>query len=194
VTNSPVTFNGLPQAAVVAGSVDGVVSNILYDASANAPVDVGTYAVTADFTPTDTTNYNSLVGASAGDFIISSAIPELTLTVTPTPTTFSLVGTQINFNFQLTNSGLVMLTGPFTVVDDKATVICPATASLAPGASITCNSGYTITPEDVTVGFVTNTATGSGSFAGNPVVSNVAQATVKAFRLCLPVIINPNSG
>jgi hypothetical protein len=186
VTNSPVAYTGLPQEAVVVGSVDGVVSNILYDASSTAPSDAGTYAVTADFTPTDTTNYNSLTGASAGNFVISAAIPELTLVVTPTPDTFSLVGTVITFNFQLTNSGLVMLTGPFTVADDTATVTCPATVSLAPGSSITCTSSYTITPDDITAGFVTNTATGSGLFGGNPVVSNVAQATVNAFRLCLP--------
>jgi hypothetical protein len=194
VTNSPVAYTGLPQEAVVVGSVDGVVSNILYDASSTAPSDAGTYAVTADFTPTDTTNYNSLTGASAGNFVISAAIPELTLVVTPTPDTFSLVGTVITFNFQLTNSGLVMLTGPFTVADDTATVTCPATVSLAPGSSITCTSSYTITPDDITAGFVTNTATGSGLFGGNPVVSNVAKATVNAFRLCLPVIINVNSG
>ena len=31
----------------------------------------GTYAVTADFVPTDTTNYNTLIGLSAGNFVIA---------------------------------------------------------------------------------------------------------------------------
>ena len=72
VTNSPVNYNGSPQAATVAGSVAGVVSNIQYDGSSTIPTDVGTYAVTADFAPTDTTNYNSLTGASAGNFAINA--------------------------------------------------------------------------------------------------------------------------
>ena len=72
VTNSPVTFNGAPQAAIVTGSVAGVVSNVRYDGSATAPTAIGTYAVTADFMPTDTVNYNSLTAASAGNFVINN--------------------------------------------------------------------------------------------------------------------------
>ena len=72
VTNSPVTFNGAPQAAIVTGSVAGVVSNVRYDGSTTAPTAIGTYAVTADFMPTDTVNYNSLTAASAGNFVINN--------------------------------------------------------------------------------------------------------------------------
>ena len=72
VTNSPVTFNGAPQAAIVTGSVAGVVSNVRYDGSVTAPTAIGTYAVTADFMPTDTVNYNSLTAASAGNFVINN--------------------------------------------------------------------------------------------------------------------------
>jgi hypothetical protein len=75
VTNSPVTYDGTPKTAVVVGSVPGTVSNIRYNGSATAPTNVGTYAVTADFAPSNTTNYNSLVGASAGNFVIESAPP-----------------------------------------------------------------------------------------------------------------------
>ena len=73
VTNSPVIYNGTAQSAVVTGSVAGTVSNILYDGSATVPTATGTYAVTADFAPDDTINYNSLSGASAGSFIINEA-------------------------------------------------------------------------------------------------------------------------
>ena len=72
VTNSPVTFNGAPQAAIVTGSVAGVVSNVRYNGSTTAPTAIGTYAVTADFMPTDTVNYNSLTAASAGNFVINN--------------------------------------------------------------------------------------------------------------------------
>ena len=66
VNNSPQTYNGTPQAATVgisASSVPGAVANILTGGSATQ-TNAGTYAVTADFVPTDTANYNTLTGAS----------------------------------------------------------------------------------------------------------------------------------
>ena len=188
VTNSPLLYSGSPQSANVVGSVLGTVSNILYDNVATTPTNVGTYAVTANFAPNDATNYNSLTNASAGNFVINLASPALMLVKTATPTSFAKVGDVINYSYLLTNSGNVTLVGPFTVTDDKATATCPATASLAPAASVTCNASYTIILADVMAGSVTNTASGAGSFAGNPVVSNNAQATVRGFRLFIPLI------
>jgi hypothetical protein len=80
VANSPVTYNGSAQVAVVNGSVAGSVSNIKYNGSSTTPTDANTYTITANFVPTDTTNYNSLSGASAGNFIINKA--DATVTVT----------------------------------------------------------------------------------------------------------------
>ncbi len=71
ITNSPVVYTGAPQAAVLSSSTLGTISNILYDGSATIPTNAGTYAVTADFVPTDGVNYNNLVAASAGSFVIS---------------------------------------------------------------------------------------------------------------------------
>ncbi len=68
VTNSPVTYNGSQQAAVVIGSVAGTVSDIKYDGSSTAPTNEGTYAVTADFAPDDPVQYKHLNDASAGTF------------------------------------------------------------------------------------------------------------------------------
>ncbi len=69
VTNSPVTYDGLSHAAVVTGSVAGVVGNIQYNGSATVPTNAGSYAVTADFISSDS-NYANLAGASAGNFFI----------------------------------------------------------------------------------------------------------------------------
>ncbi len=75
VTNSPVTYNGSARSAQVSGSVAGTVSNVLYSGSSTVPSGPGTYAITANFTPTDTTHYNSLTHASAGNFVINQRHP-----------------------------------------------------------------------------------------------------------------------
>ena len=62
----------------MSGSVGGSASNILTGGAATQ-TNAGTYAVTANFTPTDTTNYNSLTGASAGNFVINKATPTLSV-------------------------------------------------------------------------------------------------------------------
>jgi uncharacterized repeat protein (TIGR01451 family) len=163
---------------------------VLYDGVATVPTDPNTYAVTADFVPTDTANYNSLTGASAGNFVIQPPGPFLTLLKTADPTTFNWVGDVISYSYELTNTGDVTLEGPFTVTDDKATVTCPDTASLAPTESITCTASYTVTWDDVLAGEVTNSATASGAFLGDPVTSDVAQATVTGvtLKVFFPVI------
>lgn len=96
VTNSPVTYNASPQAATVSGSVTGTVSNVEYAGSPTVPTNAGTYAITADFAPTDSVNYNSLTGASAGNFVINKA-SQSTLTFTgqtvTSPSTFTALST-----------------------------------------------------------------------------------------------------
>ncbi len=113
--------------------------------------------------------------ASDTDTVTVVPAPGLTLAKSADPTTYTVVGDVITYTYVLTNSGNVALDGPFTVTDDKATVTCPATASLAVGDSITCTATYTITGADVTAGSVTNTATASAS---DEVTSNEDSATV----------------
>ncbi|MCX6880262.1 MAG: MBG domain-containing protein [Verrucomicrobia bacterium] len=69
VTNEQVIYDGLPHAAEVIGSVDGIVSDVKYNGLSEVPAAAGTYAVTADFVPTDH-NYSSLNEAPAGNFVI----------------------------------------------------------------------------------------------------------------------------
>ena len=92
VTNSPVTYNGSPQSAIVSisgSSVPGTVANVKYNGSGAAPTNAATYAVTADFVPNDTANYNTLTNQSAGNFIIQKANPTATLAVTNSPATYN---------------------------------------------------------------------------------------------------------
>ena len=75
VSNSPVTYDGTAKVTTVsitASSVPGAVQNVLTGGAATQTT-AGTYAVTANFVPTDTANYNTLTGLSAGNFVIVAA-------------------------------------------------------------------------------------------------------------------------
>ena len=81
VGNSPASYTGSPVAATVtisASSVPGTVANVRYDGSATVPTALGTYAITADFVP-NSGNYTTLVGLSAGNFVISQAASAIQL-------------------------------------------------------------------------------------------------------------------
>jgi hypothetical protein len=81
VGNSPLVYSGSPQAASVtisASSVPGAVANIITGGSADKTA-AGSYAVTADFMPSDSANYNSLTGLSAGTLTIGKATATVTL-------------------------------------------------------------------------------------------------------------------
>ena len=148
-----------------------------------------TVAAPAGTTDPDGTN-NS---ATDTDTVNPAPAPGLTLAKSASPTTYTAAGDVIAYTYLLTNSGNVALDGPFTVADDKATVTCPVTATLAVGASITCTASYTITAADVTAGSVTNVATASSADA---TTSNEASITVRVRRSPPPTVppTPPNTG
>ncbi|MFC3414094.1 DUF7507 domain-containing protein [Algoriphagus hitonicola] len=69
--------------------------------------------------------------------------------------TYDAVGDLVEYSYLITNSGNVVLAGPFTVTDDKIATIAPVDGPLAPGASVTVTATYTITQEDLNAGSVT---------------------------------------
>ena len=90
VSNSPVIYDGAAKAATVAvtaSSTPGTAQNVLTGGAATQTA-ANTYAVTADFVPADTANYNTVPGLAAGDFVIAKATPTATLSVTNTPVTY----------------------------------------------------------------------------------------------------------
>jgi hypothetical protein len=115
VTNSPVVYNGSPQAAAVSASVPGTVSDVLYNNSSAVPTAPGTYAVTANFTPQNTAEYSTLTGASAGNFVISKATPTVTLSSSLNP---SGVGKSVTFTATVPSSA----TGSVTFYDGATTL------------------------------------------------------------------------
>ncbi|MEU7524298.1 hypothetical protein AB0A74_01030 [Saccharothrix sp. NPDC042600] len=95
--------------------------------------------------------------------------PSLTVVKSADPATADTVGQTITFNFVVTNTGNVTLTG--ISVDDtlsapagpEVTVTCPSTG-LAPGESTTCTSSpYTVTQADADHGSVDNSAIATGT-------------------------------
>ncbi|MEE4496226.1 DUF7507 domain-containing protein [Streptomyces sp. BE230] len=111
----------------------------------------------------------------------AAALPQLNLVKQvsqepplPSPLT---PGTQVPYEYVVTNSGNVPLTD-MTVTDDRvAGVICPK-GTLAVGETVTCTGSYTVTDADGTAGSVTNTATAQGQAGGASVVSPPGKVTL----------------
>ncbi|MFE4517846.1 hypothetical protein ACFRMQ_27060 [Kitasatospora sp. NPDC056783] len=90
-----------------------------------------------------------------------------------------VAGETVTYSFAVRNTGNVTLKdvkvaeGEFTGHGKLSPVTCPAgTASLAPGATVTCTATYVVTQADVDAGSVKNTATGTGTPPrGEPPVS-----------------------
>ena len=141
----------------------------------NTATGSGSFTFDGDAAPTTITSNSDSVTITA------TQTPALALDKTSIDTTYAAVGDVLDYSFKLTNTGNVTLSGPFTVADDKATdEACPATATLAPGAFITCTATYTVTQADLDAGSVTNTATGSGSFGATIVTSDSDSVTITA--------------
>ncbi len=149
-----------------------------------------TYTITdADVANGSVTNTATASGDTCGEctFVESDpasvtinyvGTPSWTLTKTPTPTTYSGAGQQIDYSYVLTNTGNVAITG-IQVSDDKTeTVSCPAT-SLAVGDNMDCTASYFTTAADVETRSVTNHAVANGTPASGTLAQATATATVR---------------
>jgi LysM repeat protein len=111
-------------------------------------------------------------------------------------------GQVINYGYTLTNVGIVPLTGPAAVVDDKTTVACPnvntvgnLNGSLDPNESVVCTGAYNITQADLTHGSVTNLSTaavgGISSSQARTTVTLTAQTNLlKLTKTASPLTYN----
>ena len=118
-----------------------------------------------------------------------TAVPSttaLTLSVTPSSTTYSQADQQITLNFVIKNSGNTTL-GPaqFTVTDglfNPSTFNCgPSNTTLSPGASTNCTMNYTITQTDMGAASIQFNSTASGG--GAPTSPAVGTTISKAVSL-----------
>jgi len=115
---------------------------------------------------------------SSGDDPLTVAIPQstaLTVVKSSTTTTVTTAGQQIPYDFVVTNTGNVTMTG-LTITDTVAapsdpanlsSISCPVT-SLPPGDSVTCTATYTVGQADVDNGTVGDTATAAATPPATP--------------------------
>src|SRR6185503_2415165 len=84
--------------------------------------------------------------------------PELTLVKSASPLSYDAVGQLITYKYKVTNTGNVTVLGSITVNDDHVPVVCPPSAALAPGASITCDASHAVTQAAIDAGQIVNVA------------------------------------
>ncbi len=138
-----------------------------------------------------TASGNGLTSNEAQATVNATQTPALAIDKTAQETVYAHVGDVIHYSYLVTNAGNVTLSGPFTVNDDKATdESCPATASLAPGASITCTASYTIQQSDLDAGSLTNVASATNGTVTSP-TDTVTVPAAQSPALTLKKSANP---
>lgn len=114
-----------------------------------------------------------VVSPDSSTSIPVSSEPSISLTKRITSTSASVPGDVIEYEFDVTNTGNVSLTGAsiteteFSGTGATPTPSCPSDAFI-PGETVTCSASYTLTQADVNAGEVTNTATASAHAPTGP--------------------------
>ncbi|QNP72065.1 DUF11 domain-containing protein [Streptomyces roseirectus] len=175
VTPKEGTFSGTGTMSAI--SCPAAASSLAPGASVTC---TATYVVTqADVDAGKVTNTATATGVPPGTDtpVESPPSPPNTITGTQKPAltvvktadrTDLVVGQTVTYSYKATNTGNVTLTnltvdeGSFSGTGTMSAITCPANW-LAPGASTTCTSTYTVTQADVDAGKLTNTATASGT-------------------------------
>ncbi|MCR9017532.1 DUF7507 domain-containing protein, partial [Aquiflexum gelatinilyticum] len=96
------------------------------------------------------------VNVSASESVSATQLPALSITKTATESTFAAVGDVLNYTIVVTNTGNVTLSN--VAVSDPLTGLNTSIASLAPLASQSIVTSYTVTQADIDAGKVDNTA------------------------------------
>jgi len=142
--------------------------------NAGTVLSIGTHALTATFTPTDTANYNPVTSSVPINVLPPVPGAALTILKSVSPTTYASVGQTITYTYKVTNNGNVNILAPITVTDDKlGTVPIQRSGTLSPSSSVTGTATYKITDADINTGYVTNLAYATGSSNNQPIVSPI---------------------
>ena len=155
ITNSPVTFNGSPQTAVVACSGGGAATLV----SGGTGTNVGSYPATVDCAANG--NYAATAGLNAGSFVIDPA-PQ-TASITNSPVTFN--GSPQTAAVACSGGGAATLVSGGTgtnVGSYPATVDCAANGNYAATAGLNAGS-FVIDPAPQTASITNSPVTFNGS-------------------------------
>ena len=120
------------------------------------------------------------VDSNTDDVVVTAdRQPALSLDKSSVDESFDAAGQTLTYSYELTNTGNVTLSAPYTVDDDVVdgaggSVDCPETpATLAPGdPAIVCTATYDATQADLDAGLVLNTAQGHATNGNGTVDSN----------------------
>lgn len=113
-------------------------------------------------------------------------LPLLEVTKTADVKQVTKAGQKVTYSFRVENTGNVTITDPkitdsaFTGHGKLSAITCPDSATLAPGAVVTCTATYTVVAADLTDGGeLSNTATVGGTTpTGDPITSVPSTVTV----------------
>ena len=118
-------------------------------------------------------NYNE----AASHTVSANLGPGLSIAKSVSESNYSAVGDILNYTIIITNTGNVTLTN--IAVSDPLTGLNQTVATLAPGASRTFNTTYSVVQNDLNAGIINNTARASYTFAGTP-YSETASESISA--------------
>jgi gliding motility-associated-like protein/uncharacterized repeat protein (TIGR01451 family) len=122
--------------------------------------------------------------------------PALEVKKVATELTFRETGEIIHYTITVKNTGSVTLNT--VLVTDPLTGLNQTIATLAPGATQTLTTTYTITAADLDNGLVDNTVTAAGKTPGGQTITQTAKATVtfvssEGGAIFIPNVITPNA-
>ena len=173
VNNTPQTYNGLGQAATVTLSGTNTIGTLTILTGGQAyQTNTGTYAVTASFVPNNT-NYTTLMGLSAGNFIINPSQATTTLLLTNNVGVTNFYGQPLIFT-------AVVKTNSVTAADAGSNVVF-SLGSTSVWTNVVVGGVAYYTNDDLTVGVTNFTAQylGDNNYLGSSltVTQTVRQTT-----------------
>ncbi len=127
-----------------------------------------------------TFNGNNVTSNTDNETVTANQSPALLTVKIASPTTYSSVGENITYTYNVNNTGNVGISAPINVTDNRIGTFTISNIGLAPGQNVTGTANYTVTQEDLDSGSVTNAAFATGTFNGTEVNSTNVTATVIA--------------
>ncbi len=169
----------------------------------------GSYTLTqADLNTGSVTNTATATGTPPGGTPVTSPPSQIT-TPLPQTSTFTFAkgaaapvdsnasghidaGDTIGYTFTFTNTGNTTLSAPGVTDAVVGAVSCP-NVPLAPGATVTCTAGYTITQADMDAGKRDNSATGTVTVPGGGTSTSTPSTTSTPLASASSVTVQPPS-